>query len=794
GSLATRAILFADVVGSAQLRSRLGEDRADRLRRAHDELIGAAVGKHGGTVLRWTGDGVKASFPASSSAIAAALAMLRAVRAYGRRSDAIAAFEIRIGLSVGEVSTVDLDGDESGDQDGVAVIEAARLEALAAPGEILATDLVRRLGDRRVDAQFEEHGTRVLKGLDEPVVIVRVTDIRGADVRPMPRSLAIDRRFPMVGRNAVMDQVVNRWQAVSSGNVATLLVTGQAGMGKSTVVAHAAQLAHDDGALVLAGICDGERPVPYQPFAMALGDAALDDEQVATAIGARTGPLAPLFPGSRAARSDEQVPAARFELFDAVSDLLHRLSTVQPVVLVLEDLHWATPPTLLLLRHVVQRLADARLFVLGTYRDEEIAGNAPLRDLLGEILSAPNAIRIELTALDDSDVASMIGSIVADLPAGGNATHVDGLARRLRDESNGNAFFVCELIDHLAAMGSLERLVVHGASADDLPIPDTVRDVVGQRLGRLPGDAAELLTTAATVGLTFDLDLIAAVTDLPVGQALRQLEEMERAALINEIGVGRYSFSHAIVRTTLLSRMSATRRALAHRNVATAIEALGAGHHDELAHHWLLAGDEVKANVNIERAARRDLRALAYESAAERFQQVLEFAERRHDAGIELEARACLGVGLARRALGHADFLPMIERAGRLARKLRDVELMADAALATIFPGGFFTAAGRTEPGLIELCEDAVEWLDDADPRKVRIMATLAAHLTFDPDRQRRVDLIARALDLARTNGDPELIGAVLSAEFISLWDPTTAARRMEIGQQISRMARASGD
>ncbi len=792
GLLATRAILFADVVGSAQLRSRLGEERADQLRRTHDEIIGDSVAKHGGTVLRWTGDGVKASFPAASSAVASALAMVRAVRAYGRRSDAIVAFEIRVGLSVGEVSALTSDSD--GDQDGVAVIEAARLEALAAPGEILATDLVRRLGERRVEAQFEDVGTRVLKGLDEPVGVVRVTDVRGAELHPMPRSLAIDRRFPMVGRTAVMDQIATSWQTTVEGHVATWLITGQPGMGKSTVVAHAAQLAHDDGALVLAGTCDGERPIPYQPFATALGDPALEDDQLTAAIGERSGPLAPLFPGGLAGRSDEAGPAARFELFDAVSDLLQRLSTAQPVVLVLEDLHWATPPTLLLLRHVVQQLTDARVLVLGTYRDEEVVGNAPLRDLLADVLAAPSARRIELTALDDDDVASMIGSIVADLPSGQIATHVDGLARRLCGESNGNAFFVCELIDHLAAIGSLERLVVHGASADDLPIPDTVRDVVGQRLGRLPADAAELLTTAATVGLTFDLELIARVAGLPVGDALRRIEEMERVSLVNEVGAGSYSFSHAIVRTTLLSRLSATRRALAHRNVATAIEALGTGHHDELAYHWTLAGDGAKANVNLELAARRDLRALAYESAAERFQQVLGFAERHHDAEIELEARACLGLALARRSLGHADFLPLVERAGRLARKLRDVELMADAALATIFPGGFFTAAGRTEPGLIELCEDAVEGLDDADARKVRIMATLAAHLTFDPDRQRRVDLVTRALELARANGDPELIGAVLSAEFISLWDPTTAARRSEIGQHISRMARASGD
>ncbi|MEQ1872527.1 MAG: AAA family ATPase [Ilumatobacteraceae bacterium] len=781
--LATRAILFTDMVNSAEHRSRLGEEKADHLRRLHDELIGAAVAKHGGVVLRWTGDGVKASFPACSAALAAALAMLRSVRAYARRSDAVTGFEIRIGLSVGEVNA------EDGDEHGVAIIEAARLEALAKPGEILATKLVQQMGERRVDAQFLDVGTQTLKGLDDPVEVVRVLDTVDADALPMPRALAIDRRFPIVGRTAVIDQIARRWSEATEGSVSTLLVTGQPGIGKSRVIADAAVQAHADGALVLAGICDGERPVPYQPFAMALADPALDDEQLASARTTGAGPLAALFPGSRAGRPDDQGPAARFELFDAVASLLQRLSTAQPVVLVLEDLHWATPPTLLLFRHVVQHLGDARLLVLGTYRDEEVGANSQLRDLLAEIRADRRAARVELTALDDGDVASMIASIVPDAPA----THVAELARRLAEESAGNSFFVCELIDHLASTGELERLALQGAPAGNMPIPDTVRDVVGRRLGRLPDDSVELLMTAATVGLTFELDLIARVADLPLAEALRQVEEIERVALINEVDAGRYSFSHAIVRSTLLSRMSATRRALAHRTVAEAIESLGDGHHDELAHHWMLAGEQLKSIVHTELAARRDFHALAYESAAEKFQGVLDVAER-FQVGLELEARACLGVALARRAIGHADFVSIAQRAGRLARKLKDAELMAEAALATIFPGGFFIAAGRTESGLIELCEDAVEWLDDADPRKVRIIATLAAHLTFDPDRQRRIDLLARALELARANGDPELVGAVLCAEFIALWDPTTATRRMEIAQQVSRMARASGD
>lgn len=779
----TRALLFTDMVNSAEHRSRLGEQQADRLRHVHDELIGAAVAKHHGTVLRWTGDGVKASFPASSLALNAAMAMTRSIRAYCRRSDAIAQFEIRIGLSIGEVTT------EDSDEHGVAVIEAARLEALAEPGEILATKHVQLLGERRVEAQFQDVGVRTLKGLDRPVEVVRVIDTHSGDAVPLPRALAIDRRFPTVGRAAVIEQIGERWQAARNGTAATVLITGQPGLGKSRVIADAALLTHSDGALVLAGICDQERPLPYQPFATALADDGLDDEQLSIARAGGRGPLTALFSGDRHARADDQGPAARFELFDAVASLLQRLSVAQPVVLVLEDLHWATPPTLLLLRHVVQSMGDARVLILGTYRDEEAVATPQLRDLITEIRADSRATRIALTALTSDDIASMITSSVPDAPI----EQVADLALRLTEESNGNSFFVCELVDHLAATGDLQRMARQGVSADSLPIPDSVRDVVGGRLSKLSEEAASLVMTAAVVGQTFDLDLIAHVVDLPPTKALQLVEEVERVVLISEVDAGLYSFSHAITRNALLARMSATRLSLAHRAIATAIEATSSGRHDELAHHWLEAGDQRKAYVNLELAARRDFHALAYESAADKFQRVLTFAERDENER-QLEARACLGVSLARRAMGYADFVPLAHRAGQLARKLRDVELMADSALATIFPGGFFTRAGATAPGLIELCEDALERLDDSDPRKARIMATLAAHLTFDQHRQRRVDLLARALELARSDGDPELVGAVLCAEFISLWDPTTAARRTEIGQQVSRMARASGD
>ena len=776
-------ILFTDMVGSSQLRSRLGDDRADDLRREHDAMLGSAVAAHGGKVLRWTGDGVKAIFPSASAAVAAAIAMQRAVGRYARRADAVAPFEIRAGISVGEVI------DEDDDTHGVAVIEGARLEAMAAPGEILVTDLVERLGRRRVDADFEEVGTHTLKGLDDPVTVLRVVDtsVHGAS-RQVPRVVTLDRRFPLVGRADDLAVALGRWDQARAGSAAAVLVAGQPGIGKSRFIAQVADRAHADGALVLAGVCDSDLAVPYQPFAMAFNDVSTDDE-LGSALETGAGPLGPLFPARRTGRLDDAGPAARFELFEAVLALVDRLAHEQPLVLVLEDVQWATRPTMQLLRHLVRNAGSTRVLVLTSYRLEDVGPSHPLQDLLAEVHTSGTVTKLELGELRPPDIIELVAASVPNAPA----ERVHGFARRVCDESGGSPFFVCELLHHLSATGELERLVDHG-SRTDLPIPDSVRDIVGQRLGRLPEAAGDLLATAAVIGLTFDLELLADLAGRAPEDVLGTLEDVERVALVQEVDAGRFSFAHAFVRSTLLDRMSASRRRLAHRRVAEAIEARRDADPDELAHHWRLAGDEEKAHVNLELAARRDLDALAYESASERYQAVLDYQARRPDGDTATMARGWLGLGLARRALGQADYIGPIVEAARLGRRLRDADIVAEAAVVSVWPGTFYVSVGRTQAPLVELCEDALGLVDATDPRRARILSTLAAHLVFDDDRDRRVALLREALDLARGIGDPELIGSVLVAEYMALWDPTTASRRADIAREVARMARASGE
>ena len=263
---------------------------------------------------------------------------------------------------------------------------------------------------------------------------------------------------------------------------------------------------------------------------------------------------------------------------------------------------------------------------------------------------------------------------------------------------------------------------------------------------------------------------------------------------MHEVGLNRFGFAHAIVRSTLLDRTSASRQALTHRRVAEAIESLGRPDHDELAYHWALAGVPDKANAAVERAAQRDLEALAYESAAERFRASIDFHLAHPSDDLRPLAGAWLGLGLARRAMVEADCIDAIEEAGRLGRRMGDVDLVADAAVASSWPGTYFVPAGETQTSLVELCEDALTLLEPTDPRRAMVLSAMAAHLTYDDDRGRRVRLLQEADDIARAVGDPALIGGVLVAEHRALWDPTTFERRAEITREVGRMARASGE
>ena len=266
----TATVLFTDVVGSTSQRARIGEEAADRLRSAHDMFVRAAIETNRGTVVKHTGDGVMATFSAAVDAVAAGVAIQQAVDLHNRRGET-ERIVVRIGISVGDVT---FEGD---DCFGLPVVEAQRLEAAADGGKILCADIVRHLARGRGGHEFVVHGDLELKGIPgtvptaevrwEPLAEVATGAVEGA---PLPPALASPSAFPLSGRTEIFERLVAEWKESASGSRRVVLLAGEPGVGKTRLATELALVARDQDALVLAGRCDEDLGLAFQPFVEAL--------------------------------------------------------------------------------------------------------------------------------------------------------------------------------------------------------------------------------------------------------------------------------------------------------------------------------------------------------------------------------------------------------------------------------------------------------------------------------------------------------------------------------------------
>jgi class 3 adenylate cyclase len=592
----TAIVLFTDLVGSTELRSRLGEQAAEELRRKHDRLLTEAVEARGGRVVKGLGDGIMATFSGAADAVAAGVQIQQTIDRLNRSGGSPAPLAVRIGISAGDVTF------EDEDVHGTPVIEASRLCAVAEGGAILAADVVRVLAGSAEGRRCVPVGPLELKGLPDPVAAVRVDwePLVGSPV-PLPALLTdIGRIF--VGREAQLERLEQLWKEAAAGELRVALLAGEPGVGKTRLAAELAIQVHERGAMVLGGRCDEDLGVPYQPFVEALRrfvnhapEAELPDR-----LGLHPGELVRLVP-EVAARLPELPPplqsdpeTERYRLFDAMASWLAAASSDEPVLLVLDDLQWAAKPTLLLLRHVVRSPESMRLFVLGTYRDTELGHDHPLVELLADLRRQGDVERLSLPGLDQLGVVAFMAH------AAGHEMDDEGLAlaRAIHEETEGNPFFVREVLGHLTETGGIEHQEgrwVTSASIDELGIPEGVREVVGRRLSRLSAEANAALRVAAVIGTEFEIPVLQTAGNLDEDVLLSSLEEAISARLVAEaLGpTARYRFAHAIVRDTLYEELTAARRVAIHRKVAEGIEALYAGALDDqlpaLAHHWARA-------------------------------------------------------------------------------------------------------------------------------------------------------------------------------------------------------------
>jgi hypothetical protein len=592
----------------------------------------------------------------------------------------------------------------------------------------------------------------------------------------LPGPLCLTSAFPFVGRSSEL-AVLRRLMPWADGEGRrVVLVGGEAGSGKSRLVREFAGEAALGGALVLYGACDAVVHPPYGPFVEALDHLArvTDPGDLRAALGTTGGELARLLPdlpartGAPAGPVEADPDTERHRLHTAVTDLLAGVSRRRPVLLVLEDGHWADVPTLGLLRHLTRAGGRVRLLLLATFRDTEADLPDAVSETLADLRRSDDVVRLRLTGLSGEEVTEFIRRAAGgDRDAG-----VPELARAIGELTEGNAFLVCELWRALVDTEVVQ--MVDGAIRLSRPLtnlgtPESVREVVGQRLARLRPGTSDLLELAATAGAEFELDVLRLAAGAGEPALLAALDEALSSGMIEELPSRRlaYRFTHELFRRALYDGLSGVRRAELHLRVGEALESSGerSGRSlADLAHHFAAAAPFGGAARGIEYnvlAARAAGAALSFDEAAERLRVALEL-------GVQIPAERAellLELGTARHRAGRAlDALEAFAAAAEIAGELGHAQLLARAAI------GYENACWRpviTDQVAVELLEKAAAALgEERSQLRVRVLGGLARALAIRGVHERGAVVRADAVAMARELDDRAALATVLVSSF----------------------------
>ena len=608
-----------------------------------------------------------------------------------------------------------------------------------------------------------------------------------------------------VGRERELAELVAGLDDAIAGRGRLFLLAGEPGIGKSALADELARTAGERGIRVLSGRCweAGGAP-PYWPWVQSIRSLLeeLDADSVRRHAGPLVRDLAQMVPELRP-EADEypettvlDPDTARFRLFDSMARFLRSAARERPILAILEDLHAADTPSLLLLEFVSRSLAGTRALIVATYRDVEVGRDHPLAATLPELSREGVTRRMALTGFRPEDVERFIVQSAGVKPAG---RLVDAVYR----ETEGNPLFIGEIVRLLASEGRLSK----DAEATIKPIPQGIRDVIAQRAGHVSESCNHVLGIASVLGREFTLDVLGALSERSTDDLLEILDEAVAARLVSDTpGVlGGVRFSHSLIRDAMYEDLSPSRRVRLHRRAAELLETIRGGnpeHLAEIAHHYFAGaatGDSSKAVHYARSAAEHALHRLAFEEAARLFAMALQAVQlgdapdqtTRFELLLAL-ADALTRAGDAESARDHAF------EAAEIARRRKDAQGLGRAAL--LYGGSFTWAALRGDTRFVPLLEEALAAVtasgEDVSMR-VKLMGRLAAGPLRDlADSGPRLQLATEAVQLARKLGDPGTLGYALEARLASIIGPVPAHLNelLEVSEEIERAASSANN
>jgi tetratricopeptide (TPR) repeat protein len=800
------AFAWSELIEASSTLASLGEARSERARWSYLDVVRGAIAAADGREVASTEDGMLAVFTSATDALTFAHSVQRTCERESRRANE--RLDVRIGIEVGEVAA-----DETACERALAAIRARQLARAAPAGSVLVSGVVAVLA-AATDARLSPAGLLDLPESKDPVAVFEAAwDAPTAVQAPLPSELeAGGSPTSFVGRTAEQERLRAVWERALRGERQLAFVVGEPGIGKTRLASELARELHAEGAAVLWGRSFEEALTPYQPFVQALQhhvrSASADD--LREQVGLDAALLARLLPelGTRLPipTAPVEVPESeRYRLFEAIGRLVTLASVERPTLLVLDDLQWADQGTLLLLKHLTRDPAPASLLVLGTYRHSEVGRDHPLGLLQADIERDRVIERIELRGLGGDEVSVLVSGLIGWQPP---AT----LAESLRGETEGNPFFLEEVVRHLEQLGlgaDPERLAGVQSAVRELGVPGRVRELVGRRVHRLSEPTRAALLAAAVIGSEFDREVLADVLGLPDEHDVDvSLDEAVEAALLVEspTRIGRYGFGHALVQQALYDEQTLNRRATLHAQVAETLERLRGDAPEilsALSFHYAEAGERYAAKVvRYGRAAgEHALGLFAFEDAARDLSRVLASLDLvgGDDPGERAEVLTLLGTAQSR--AGNAGAARAVfQEAAELSEKAGAWKTLTRAALGFGYGGwvgfgGIWESFVKVDEDLVGMLERALEACPAGDSyERVRLLGRLAQALYWSPETERALRLSDEALGAARRLDDPASLAYALDSRNVVLWGPDNADEGRSHAEEMLAIGRALAD